>query len=159
MFPVVPSPASPLLSLFSLCFNHEEFCNELCIHRKTCPFAVFPGSGGLFERWVALCTVRTASFGPPRRASAGFRRFRWRPQLRQKCQNPATDPQRRQLSGGVAPLPRQPLVGHATTCQTQLRVSGDHQPRPPIGLLGRKTKPSYPLIGPTGDDGLAGRVA
>ena len=119
-----------------MCFNHEEYCDELYLHRKTCAFAIFPCSGGLFEGRVALGPPRKAPFGPPRRSPTGFRRFRWRPHHRQKCQNPATDPQRRKPTGGVAPLPGKPSVGHATTCQPKLRVSGDHQPRPPIGLLG-----------------------
>ena|SRR5215210_5335894 len=72
------------MSTIDLCFNHEEFCDGLYVHRKTLAFAVFLGSGGLFEGRVALSSARTAPFGPPRRSPAGFRRFRWRPQCRQK---------------------------------------------------------------------------
>jgi len=129
----------------SLCFNHEEFCDELYVHRETCAFAVFPVSGGLFEGGVALGPPRTAPFGPPGRSSARFRWFRWRPKLRQNRQNPTVDPQRRQPTGGVAPLPRQPTVGHARACQPKLRVSGEHQPRPAVGLLGM----AHPRGGPS----------
>ena len=132
-------------SLLSLCFNHEEFCDGDRAHRKKCAFAVFPGSSGLFEGRVALGPPRTASFGPPGRSPAGFRWFRWHPQRRQNRQNPAMDPQRRQPTGGVAPLPRQPSVGHARACQPKLRVSGNHQPRPAVGLLGM----SHPRGGPS----------
>jgi hypothetical protein len=118
-----------------LCFNHEEFCDGLYVHRKTCAFAVFLVSGGLFEGWVALGPTRTAPFGPPGRSPARFRWFRWRPKLPQIRQNPATDPHRRQAACFVAPLPRQPSVGHARACQPELRVRSQDQPRPAVGLL------------------------
>lgn len=44
------SPSLPL----SLYFDHEEFCDELYVHRKTFAFVVFAVLGGLFERRVAL---------------------------------------------------------------------------------------------------------
>ena len=40
---------SPTVTL-SLRFNQGEFCNGLYVHRKAFAFAVFVGSGGLFER-------------------------------------------------------------------------------------------------------------
>nr|MDP9458219.1 hypothetical protein [Actinomycetota bacterium] len=45
--------AMPECSL-SLHFNQEEFCDGLYVHRKTLAFAVFAGSGALFEGRVAF---------------------------------------------------------------------------------------------------------
>src|SRR5829696_3006848 len=78
---VICTPLDARGSILILCFNHEEFCDELYVHRETCAFAVFPVSGGLFEGGVALGPPRTAPFGPPGRSSARFRWFRWRPKL------------------------------------------------------------------------------
>jgi hypothetical protein len=45
-------------------FKHEEFCDELYVHRKTLAFTVFAGSGALLEGRVALGPAREAPFGP-----------------------------------------------------------------------------------------------
>jgi hypothetical protein len=37
-----------LIRLLSLCFNHEEFCDGLYVHRKTPSLAIFAGSQAAF---------------------------------------------------------------------------------------------------------------
>jgi hypothetical protein len=56
----------------SLYFKHEEFCDELYIHRKTLTFTVFVGSGALLEGRVALGLAREAPFGRPGERPQGF---------------------------------------------------------------------------------------
>ena len=116
--PAVHSSASDtqvevLKYALSLCFNHEEFCDELYTRRKTLPLAVFVGSGGLLDSRIALRPAREPPLGPSGRASAGFRRLGGRAHLRQKRRNDAVDPNRRQAARVVAALPRQSSVGHA----------------------------------------------
>jgi hypothetical protein len=98
--------------------------------------ALFADSGALFKGRVAFRPTREASFGPPRRPPAGFRWLRGRPHLHQNSQNPSPHPRRRQSEGFVAALPRQSQVQHAPARQAQLRIGGQDQPRPPVGLLG-----------------------
>ena len=59
---------------------------------KLLVFALFAGSGDLFKGWVAFRPTREASFGPPRRPTAGFRRLGGRAQVCQKRRNGAIDP-------------------------------------------------------------------
>ncbi len=120
----------------SLRFKHEEFRDGLYVRRKTLSLVVFVGSGALFEGRVELRPTREASFGPPRRPPAGFRRLRGRPRFHQNSQNPSAHPRRRQSGGFVAALPRQSQVQHAPARQAQLRIGGQDQPCPPVGLLG-----------------------
>ena len=101
---------------------------------KPLVFALFADSCALFKGRVAFRPTREASFGPPRRPPAGFRWLCGRPHLHQNSQNPS--PRRRQSEGFVAALPRQSQVQHAPVRQAQLRIGGQDQPRPPVGLLG-----------------------
>src|SRR5215218_6116367 len=94
----------------SLRFNQEEFWDGLYSVPKLLLVAVFPSSGALFERRVALGSAREPAFGPPGRSSAGFRRLSWRAQLHQKRRNYPMDPYGRQPPLVVTTLPRQPKV-------------------------------------------------
>ncbi len=58
---------------------------------KPLAFALFTDSGSRFDRRVAFRSAREAAFGPSRRPTTGFRRFRWRTQFHQKRRNDATD--------------------------------------------------------------------
>jgi hypothetical protein len=93
-------------------------------------------SGALLDRRVASGPTREASLGPSGRPAAGFRRFRGRVQVSQKCRKGAVNPNRRQPSGVVAPLPGQSAVGDMRPRQSELGERGQNQPRPPVGLFG-----------------------
>jgi len=80
---------------------------------KPLAFALSTHSGSSFDRRVAFGSPREAAFGPSGRPTAGFRRLRWRAQLRQKRRNYPMDPHRCQSTGVVASLPRQPQVRNA----------------------------------------------
>ena len=84
---------------------------------KLLAFALFMDSGSRFDRRVAFRSAREAAFGPSRRPTTGFRRFRWRTQLHQKRRNYPMDPYRRQLTRIVTAFPR----------QTQVRNTGARQ--------------------------------
>src|SRR5215207_7547807 len=104
-------PYSLLAEALSLRFNHEGFCDGHKAHRKTPRVPPLRGlSGSLLDRRVAFRSAREAAFGPPRRPTAGFRRLRWRAQLRQKRRNYPVDPYRRQPTRIVTAFPRQTQV-------------------------------------------------
>src|SRR5829696_2766657 len=128
-------PAYPR-SLLACVLSTSSFAMDIKLIAKLLMFVVFAGSGLLFKGWVAFRPTREASFGSPRRPPAGFRWLRGRPSLHQNSQNPSPHPHRRQSGGFVATLPRQSQVQHAPARQAQLRIGGQDQPRPPVGLLG-----------------------
>jgi hypothetical protein len=116
---------------------------------KLLAITVFVGSGAPLESRVAFGLPREPAFGPPRRPTAGFRRFGRRAQVCQKRRNRAVDPHGRKATRIVTALPRQPEVRNPGTRQSELRVSGHHQPRPAIGLLGvayPRCRPSHALL-------------
>src|SRR5215217_3826133 len=141
---------SLLAEALSLRFNHEGFCDGHKAHRKTPRVRPLRGlSGSLLDRRVAFRSAREAAFGPPRRPTAGFRRLRWRAQLRQKRRNYPVDPYRRQSTRIVTAFPRQTQVRNTSARQSQLGEGGYHQPRPPIRLLGvahPRRRPSHALL-------------
>src|SRR5215217_2981512 len=120
----------------SLRFNHEEFCDGLYVRRKTSEGGIFGGSGALLDGRVAFGPAREAAFGSSGRPPAGFRRLGGRAQVPQKRRKGALYPCGRQAAGVVAPLPRQPPIGHVRPRQPQLGEGRQDQPRPPVGLLG-----------------------
>ena len=63
---------------------------------KPLAFALSTHSGSSFDRRVAFGSPREAAFGPSGRPTAGFRRLRWRAQVRQKRRNNPMDPYGRQ---------------------------------------------------------------
>jgi hypothetical protein len=85
---------------------------------KPLAFALFTHSGSRFDRRVAFGSAREAAFGPSRRPTAGFRRVRWRAQVRQKRRNYPMDPYGRQATPIVKAFQR----------QTQVRNTGARQP-------------------------------
>src|SRR5215216_2454588 len=97
----------------SLRFNHKGFATDVKLIAKLLAFAIFTVSGSRFDGRVAFRSARKAAFGPPGGPTAGFRRLRWRAQLRQKRRNYPMDPHRCQSTGVVASLPRQPQVRNA----------------------------------------------
>src|SRR5829696_2220954 len=105
------TPNSP--SFLSLRFNHKGFATDVKLIAKLLAFAIFTVSGSRFDGRVAFRSARKAAFGPPGGPIAGFRRLRWRAQLRQKRRNYPMDPHRCQSTGVVASLPRQPQVRNA----------------------------------------------
>ena len=84
---------------------------------KPLAFTIFADSGGQFDGRVAFRSPRAASFGPPGRPTAGFRRLRWRTHLHQKRRNRPMDPYRRQPTRIVTALPRQTQVRHTLARQ------------------------------------------
>src|SRR5215207_383506 len=88
------------------------------------------------ERRVADSGAGGPALGPAWGAPRGFRRGGRRPQHAQQARKPPADPVGRQLPGRAGPLPRQPLIGDELAGQAQLGVGGDHQPGPPLRLLG-----------------------
>jgi len=137
------------LEVLSLRFNQEEFCDGDEARRKTLAFTIFAGSGALFERRVALGPAREATFGSSGRSSAGFWWLGRCAQMHQKRRNSAVDPDRRQAAGVVATLPGESQVCNARSGQAQLRVGGQHQPRPAVSLLGvahPRRRPPHALL-------------
>ena len=77
---------------------------------KPLAFALFTHSGSRFDGQVALGLAGEPAFGSPGRSTAGFRRLRWRAQVRQKRRNYPVDPHGRKATRIVAALPQQPKV-------------------------------------------------
>src|SRR5215211_6784507 len=110
---IEPLIAPPNTLGLSLRFNHKGFATDVKLIAKLLAFAIFTVSGSRFDGRVAFRSARKAAFGPPGGPTAGFRRLRWRAQLRQKRRNYPMDPHRCQSTGIVASLPRQPQVRNA----------------------------------------------
>jgi hypothetical protein len=92
--------------------------------------------GRPLESRVALRPAREPSFGPPRRASTGFRRLGEYAELGHKCRNYAMKPHWCQATGVAMTFPGQPQVRYVRPRQPQLGESRQNQPRPPVGLFG-----------------------
>src|SRR5215204_1378071 len=99
--------------------------------------SLLPGFlGGLLERREADSGAGGPALGPAWGAPGGFRRGGRRPKHAQQARKKPADTVGRQLPGRAGPLPRQPLIGDELAGQSQLGVGGDHQPGPPLRLLG-----------------------
>jgi hypothetical protein len=94
-------------------FNHKGFAMDVKLIAKPLAFVLFAASGSRLDGRVAFRSATEAAFGSPGRPTAGFRRLRWRAQLRQKRRNYPMDPHRCQSSRVVASLPRQRQVRNA----------------------------------------------
>lgn len=88
--------------LLSLCFKRGSFARGGKAVAKRRKAGIPMSSGGLLDGRIAPRPARTAALRPPRRPAARFRRLRGRAQLRQKCRNGATNPDRHQAAGTVA---------------------------------------------------------
>src|SRR5215203_3901764 len=109
--------ASLLARPLSLRFNHKGFATDVKLIAKLLAFAIFTVSGSRFDGRVAFRSARKAAFGPPGGPTAGFRRLRWRAQVRQKRRNYPMDPHGRQPTPIVTAFPRQTHVRNTGACQ------------------------------------------
>src|SRR5215204_5532536 len=133
--------------LLSLSFNHEEFRSGHKARCENLPLAFFVGSSGFLERRIALGRPRAAAPRASGRSPTGFRRLRWCTHRRQECRKTPQHAGRGQPPGPLRSLPRQPPVGDDGARQPQLRVGGQDQPRPTVGLLGVPEPGSGPTEG------------
>ena len=93
------------------------FAMDIKLITKPLAFALFAHSGSSFDGRGAFRSAREAAFGPSRRPTAGFRRLRWRAQVRQKRRNYPMDPYGRQPTPIVTAFPRQTHVRNTGACQ------------------------------------------
>ena len=130
-----------------LSFNRGEFRDKLYVRRETPPLAFFVGSSGFLERRIALGRPRAAAPRASGGSPTGFRRLRWCTHRRQECRKTPQHAGRGQPPGPLRSLPRQPPVGDDGPRQSQLRVGGQDQPGPTVGLLGVPEPGSGPTEG------------
>ena len=125
-----------------LCFNREEFCEKVKVHRKTIEEVVPMSSGGLLDGRVAPRPAREPSFGPPRGASAGFWWPGGRAQFYQKRQKrrdgPGQGSDNRECSDAPRAIagPRRTGASDATGCRRRVPASSSGRPARDVALGG-----------------------
>ena len=94
------------------------------------------GSGRLLHGRIAPGGPRPAALGPTGGAATGFWWTGWRAQAQQEGGKGTAEAIGREAFRPQLSLPRQALILNAPPGQAELRVGGDQQGRPTIGLVG-----------------------
>jgi hypothetical protein len=101
-----------------------------------CDLTVGPGSGGLFDGWVASSSLGAGAFGASGTGCLRFWWTGWGAQCWLKSAKSPSDAGGGEPAGFALSFPGQAQVVDEAAGQAQLGVGGDDEPGPPVGLFG-----------------------